>query len=71
VANQIIELKVSLEKKVYRIIHIKERDTLENLAEAIVRAFDFELDHAFGFYDNLNNPYQSTEVYELFVDLDV
>lgn len=68
--NQIIELKASLEKNVYRIIHIKELHSLEDLAEVILKAFDFELDHAFGFYDNLKNPYQSTEAYELFVDLD-
>ena len=44
--------------------------SLEDLAAAIVRAFGFDFDHAFGFYSNLKgNYYKSPERYELFADL--
>ncbi len=42
---------------------------LAHLAHAIIDAVDFQMDHAFGFYDNLKNPYRSTEEYTLFADL--
>ncbi len=29
---------------------------------------DFDFDHAFGFYDNLKNPYSAKAKYELFAD---
>ncbi len=35
---------------VHRDVEIDSGQSLAKLAEAIVRAFDFELDHAFGFY---------------------
>lgn len=44
--------------------------TLYELAEAIVKRFGFYFDHAFGFYDNLENPFGSKEIYELFTDMD-
>lgn len=40
------------------------------LAEEILHLFDFDMDHAFGFYDNLKNHYKSQEVYTLFADMD-
>jgi hypothetical protein len=41
------------------------------LAEAIVRAFDFDLDHAYGFFSKLTgNIYQSPVRYELCADAD-
>ena len=53
-----------------RTIDIKGSSTLAKLAEAIIDAYDFDFDHAFGFFDNLNNPYQSNESYSLFADMD-
>ena len=63
-------LRASLTAKVYRDIEIDGMSTLYVLAEAITRAFDFDFDHAFGFYDKLKGSiYQSAIRYELFVDM--
>lgn len=62
-------IRVSLDKKRHRDIAIRSHQTLENLAEAIVDSWDFDLDHAYGFFGNLENPYDSEERYELFADL--
>lgn len=52
----------------YRVIAIDGSDSLYKLAEAIVDSFDFDMDHCFGFYDNLKDIYRSWEGYELFAD---
>lgn len=53
-----------------RKIEIRASASLYALADTIVvDAFNWDLDHAFGFYDNLRNPYDSAERYELFVDM--
>lgn len=36
----------------------------------IIDAFDRRLDPAFGFFDNLRNPYDSLDRYEPFADID-
>jgi len=58
------------EREVIREIAIACDQSLVDLAEAILGAFDFEYDHAFGFYSNLKSRRlsDSDEVYELFVD---
>ena len=53
----------------YRVLAILEGSTLYSLAESIVESFDFDFDHAFGFYDNLENSTHSKEGYELFSDM--
>ncbi len=54
-----------------REIEITPEKTLENLAQGIIRAFDFDFDHAFGFYSSLEDYYNDAEErYELFVDMD-
>jgi hypothetical protein len=40
-------LRASLRPKLYRDIEIDSGKSLYDLAEGIVRAFDFDLDHAF------------------------
>jgi hypothetical protein len=55
--------------KPYRIIAIDGDKTLFEFAEAILEAFDFDNDHAFGFYDNMKDIYRSQEGYELFTDM--
>jgi len=55
--------------KPYRIIAIPGALSLYNFAEVIVGSFDFEFDHPFGFYENLENWRQSREGYELFQDI--
>jgi len=51
----------------HRVLAIPEEFSLYSLAESIVESFDF--DHAFGFYDNLENSTNSKEGYELFADI--
>jgi pRiA4b ORF-3-like protein len=61
--------RVSLGPKLYRDIEIPSTAMLYRLAETIVRAFDFDFDHAFGFFSKLKgNIYQSPTKYELFAD---
>src|SRR3984893_1820952 len=62
--------RVSLAPKLYRDIEIASTSKLYDLAKAIVRGFDFDFDHAFGFYSNLKgNIYASPIKYELFADM--
>ena len=59
------------DKKVVREIEVPENFNLYKLAEAIVKAYDFDLDHAFGFFSDVSEyPYRSKEKYELFADMD-
>lgn len=53
----------------YRILALPEELSLYRLAEAIVEAYDFDFDHAFGFYDNIRSWIDSEECYELFKDM--
>jgi Plasmid pRiA4b ORF-3-like protein len=62
--------RASLSPKVYRDFEIADTSSLYALAQTIVRAFDFDFDHAFGFYSKLKgNIYDSPVRYELFVDM--
>lgn len=51
----------------YRTLAVSPRTSLCDLAFAINRAFDF--DHAFGFFENLKDPYGPGVRYELFADM--
>lgn len=48
----------------YRIVAIPGEFTLYELAESITDAFDFDFDHAFGFYNNIKSWTDSVERYE-------
>ena len=62
--------RVALGPKVYRDIEIASTNKLFDLAKAIVRAFDFDFDHPFGFYSKVTgNIYDSPIQYELFADM--
>jgi hypothetical protein len=62
-------LRAALKPKLYRDIEIDSGASLHALAESIVLSFDFDLDHAFGFYSTLAARYhESPEKYELFAD---
>lgn len=50
-------------------ITISGHISLHGLAEHIIDAIGFDFDHAFGFYDNLKNPYEAHERYTLFADM--
>jgi hypothetical protein len=69
--THIVRVALQDEPSVYREIEIGGRKTLSDLAEAIVHAFDFEFDHAFGFYSKLTGQdvMRSQPKYELFADM--
>jgi hypothetical protein len=58
--------------KVYRDIEIASDASLHDLAEAIVAAFGFDFDHAFGFYSGKTpgTLMRAEPKYELFADLE-
>ena len=55
---------------VSRTIAVPEQFTLYSLAYEIVDSFNFYFDHCFGFYNHKGLARDSTEIYELFVDLE-
>ena len=72
-SNETFVLRAALDgrKSIYRDIEIESSKSLYRLAEALVKAFDFDFDHAFGFYSGLT-PTKLTRVdprYELFADM--
>jgi len=54
---------------VWREIAILGRHSLYHFAEAITGSFGFMFDHCFGFFDNLQDRFESHERYELFKDI--
>lgn len=52
----------------YRVLAVPADTTLYDLAYQINESFGFNFDHAFGFFDNLKNPWRASEQYELFND---
>ena len=66
-------LRVALEhdRSIYRDIEIQGAKSLYKLAEAIVAAFGFDFDHAFGFYSGLTptKMLRANPRYELFADM--
>jgi hypothetical protein len=52
-----------------RVIAMPKAMTLYDLAEMITAGFGFELDHTFGFYDNIASPPHSREAYEMLSDM--
>jgi hypothetical protein len=68
--SETLVFRASLRPKIYRDIEIAGTSSLYALAQVIVRSFDFDFDHAFGFYSKLKgNIYDSPVRYELFVDI--
>lgn len=63
-------MRASLDAKHFRDFEIPSAQMLYDLAEAIVKSFGFDFDHAFGFYSNLTDyVYDSPIKYELFADM--
>jgi hypothetical protein len=50
-------------------LQLPANESLETLAEAIIKAVGFDMDHCYGFYNNLQQYFQSTEEYTLFADI--
>jgi hypothetical protein len=72
-SNETLILRAALdgERSVYRDIEIEPSKSLYKLAEAIVAAFGFDFDHAFGFYSGLKpaTMMRALPQYELFADM--
>lgn len=75
--NWVYHVKATLEtgfgedmkEKPFREIAVLSSHSLSTLARAIVTSFGFDFDHCYGFYDDLKDPYESKEMYELFTDI--
>jgi hypothetical protein len=70
--HETLILRVALEqdKSVWRDVEIEASKSLHRLAEAIVDAFGFDFDHAFGFYSGLTPAKMRQQPrYELFADM--
>jgi hypothetical protein len=68
--SDILIFRASLEPKIFRDIEIAATASLYRFAQAIVDAFGFDFDHAFGFYNKLTGNYFDAKVkYELFFDM--
>jgi len=67
----IIRAALSRRTSICRDIEIEASQSLYRLAEAIVAAFGFDFDHAFGFYSGLTDPTMMNVLprYELFADM--
>lgn len=62
--------RASLRGRLYRDLELAGTSSLEDLAAAIVGAFGFDFDHAFGFYSGSGFHYHdAAERYELFADM--
>jgi hypothetical protein len=71
--NDTLTIRAALNGKatIYRDIEIEGSNSLYRLAEAIVAAFGFDFDHAFGFYSGLKpaTMMRTNPRYELFADM--
>jgi hypothetical protein len=71
--NSTLIVRAALErrKSIYRDIEIEASDSLYSFARAIIMAFGFDFDHAFGFYTGLTPAKMMREYprYELFADM--
>jgi len=68
--SEALVFRVSLGPETFRDIEIADDVTLYQLAAAIVAAYDFDFDHAFGFYSKLTGNFlKSPRQYELFADM--
>jgi Plasmid pRiA4b ORF-3-like protein len=62
--------KLNHRKKIYREFSLCGDCDLATLSHYILKCFEFDDDHGYGFYSNLKNKYRSEEKYELFADED-
>jgi len=69
--RKIFQFRAKLAVGLWRDFEIDGSDTLEELATAILAAYQFDCDHCYGFYSKIKgNKSESEEVYELFADLE-
>jgi hypothetical protein len=68
--SETLVFRASLTPRVNLTLRDRGHEQLHILAHAIVECFDFNFDHAFGFYSSLKgNIYDSPVKYELFVNV--
>jgi hypothetical protein len=69
--TSILRVALDHDRSIYRDIEIEGAKSLYKLAEAIVTAFAFDFDHAFGFYSGLTpaKMLRTNPRYELFADM--
>jgi hypothetical protein len=69
--NRTLIIRAALARSIYRDIEIEASKSLYRLAEAIVEAFNFDFDHAFGFYSGMTAATMMRQHprYELFADM--
>jgi Plasmid pRiA4b ORF-3-like protein len=69
--THILRVALRHEPATYRDIEVESGKSLEHLAEAIVQAFGFDFDHAFGFYSGRTDRtlMSADPKYELFADM--
>jgi hypothetical protein len=72
ISTHIFRAALKSDAKVYRDIEIASDASLHDLAEAILAAFGFDFDHAFGFYSGKtpSTLMRAEPKYELFADLE-
>jgi len=67
----IFKILLFYKPKIIREIEILEDINLYKLAEAIITAYGFDFDHAFGFFNKISERYFDSErKYELFADIE-
>lgn len=68
----IFKTKLLRDKRIVRELESPETANLYKLAEAIIGAYDFDFDHAFGFFSTISESgyFDSERKYELFADLE-
>lgn len=67
----IFKIHLFRDKKIIREVEVLEGTNLYKLAGAIIKAYDFDFDHAFGFFSDISEyPFRSKEKYELFADME-
>src|SRR5512134_1865473 len=69
--THILRVALADEQSIHRDIEIPSGKSLYDLANGIVSAFDFDFDHAFGFYSGLTSRtmMEKDPKYELFADM--
>lgn len=68
---KLLENHLTRRPRVVRDIEVREDSSLYDLAEAILDAYGFDFDHAFGFFNQTGEDYSnSDQKYELFADME-
>ena len=66
----VFKIHIFRDEKIIREIEVLENSNLYKLAKAIVTAYNFSFDHAFGFFSDISEQwYKSEKKYELFADM--